>query len=172
MIPEGKREKREEKGPVILDVHLQKSVKRLSCLIEIYTFQVTNLKENYKFSQSVSFVVFYQILEIKSYIPLRWSLCCCFQGCIVNLSVIPGYTAVTGWNRETTNIELVSSVGRAPARYSRGHRFKTRPCQFFFIQPKMIKHVIIRMAGRWWDWWYQHGISHTVRICHEKVIWP
>ncbi len=60
--------------------------------------------------------------------PWRWSLGYQFPGSIVNLGVIPGYTAVTSWmasdwhpgtkiltNRETANIGLGSSVGRAPA---------------------------------------------------------
>ncbi len=83
---------------------------------------------------------------------LRWSLSCCFPGCIVNLGVIPGYTAVTGWtasdwhktpeqrywqNRETANMRLDSSAGRALACYSGGRRFKSRSSQFVFVQPKV-----------------------------------
>ena len=41
-------------------------------------------------------------------------------------------------NRETANIGLVSSVGRAPARQSGGRRFKSRSSQFFFVHPKFV----------------------------------
>ena len=39
-------------------------------------------------------------------------------------------------NRETANIGLVSSVGRAPARQSWGCRFKSRSSKFFFVYSK------------------------------------
>ena len=39
-------------------------------------------------------------------------------------------------NRETANIGLVSSVGRAPARQSGGHRFKSHSSKFFLVYPK------------------------------------
>ena len=39
-------------------------------------------------------------------------------------------------NRETANIGLVSSVGRAPARQSGGHRFKSHSHQFVFVHQK------------------------------------
>ena len=38
-------------------------------------------------------------------------------------------------NRETANVGLDSSVGRAPARQSGGRRFKSRSSQFFFVHP-------------------------------------
>ena len=41
-------------------------------------------------------------------------------------------------NRETTNIGLVTSVGRAPARQSGGCRFKSHSSKFFFVHPKFI----------------------------------
>ena len=41
-------------------------------------------------------------------------------------------------NRETANIGLVSSVGRAPARQSGGRKFKSRSRQLFFVDPKLI----------------------------------
>ena len=41
-------------------------------------------------------------------------------------------------NRETANIGLVSSVGRAPARQSGGRRFKSCSGQFFFVHPKLL----------------------------------
>ena len=41
-------------------------------------------------------------------------------------------------NRETANIGLVSSVGRAPARQSGDRRFKSRFSKFFFVYPKFI----------------------------------
>ncbi len=77
----------------------------------------------------VEVVVSFIVITIKSRIPLRWSRGCRFPGCIVNLGVIPGYTAANGcmasdWhprtkiltNRETANIGLDGSVGRAPVR--------------------------------------------------------
>ena len=42
-------------------------------------------------------------------------------------------------NRESANIGLVSSVGRAPARQSGGRRFKSRSSIFFFVYPKFIE---------------------------------
>ena len=36
-------------------------------------------------------------------------------------------------NRETANVGLDSSVGRAPARQSGGRRFKSRSSKFFFV---------------------------------------
>ena len=42
-------------------------------------------------------------------------------------------------NRDTANIGLVSSVGRAPIRHSRGRRFKSRSSNFVFVHPKFIK---------------------------------
>ena len=41
-------------------------------------------------------------------------------------------------NRETANIGLVSSVGRAPARQSGGRRFKSRSRKFFIVHPNLI----------------------------------
>ena len=42
-------------------------------------------------------------------------------------------------NRETANVGLHvgSSVGRAPARQSGGHRFKSRSSKFFFVHPNL-----------------------------------
>ena len=42
-------------------------------------------------------------------------------------------------NRETANVGLDSSVGRAPARQSGGRRFKSRSSQFFFVHPNLSK---------------------------------
>ena len=42
-------------------------------------------------------------------------------------------------NRETANIGLVSSVGRAPARQSGGRRFKSSSSKLFFVHPNFIK---------------------------------
>ena len=39
--------------------------------------------------------------------------------------------------RETANIGLDSSVGRAPARQSGGRRFKSRSSKFFFVHPNL-----------------------------------
>ena len=44
-------------------------------------------------------------------------------------------------NRETANIGLVSSVGRAPARQSGGRRFKSRSFNFFFVHPKIFQKM-------------------------------
>ena len=44
-----------------------------------------------------------------------------------------------GQNRETANVGLDSSVGRAPARQSGGRRFKSRSSQFFFVHPNLSK---------------------------------
>ena len=44
-------------------------------------------------------------------------------------------------NRETVNIGLVGSVGRAPARQSGGRRFKSRSSKFFFVHPKIILNI-------------------------------
>ena len=44
-------------------------------------------------------------------------------------------------NRETTNTGIVSSVGRAPARQSRGHRFKSCSSKLFFVHPKFIQKI-------------------------------
>ena len=41
-------------------------------------------------------------------------------------------------NRETANVGLVSSVGKAPARQSGGRRIKSRFSQFFFLHPNII----------------------------------
>ena len=45
-------------------------------------------------------------------------------------------------NRETANVGLDSSVGRAPARQSGGRRFKSRSSKFFFVHPNSsISHI-------------------------------
>ena len=41
--------------------------------------------------------------------------------------------------RETANVGLDSSVGRALARQSGGRRFKSRSSQFFFVHPNLSK---------------------------------
>ena len=47
-------------------------------------------------------------------------------------------------NRETANVGLNSSVGRAPARQSGGRWFKSRSGNFFFVHPKLnYYHYII-----------------------------
>ena len=76
---------------------------------------------------------------------------CLFPGCIVTWAwslakgqymvswLLTGAPEQRYWqNRETANIWLVSSVGRAPARQSGGRRFKSRSCHFFFVHPKCI----------------------------------
>ena len=42
-------------------------------------------------------------------------------------------------NRETADVGLDSSVGRAPARQSGGRRFKSRSSQFFFVHQNLSK---------------------------------
>ena len=44
-------------------------------------------------------------------------------------------------NRETANVGLVSSVGRAPARQSGGRRFKSRSSKFSLVHPNLSKNV-------------------------------
>ena len=44
-------------------------------------------------------------------------------------------------NRETANVGLESSVGRAPARQSGVRRFKSRSSQFFFVHPNLSKKL-------------------------------
>ena len=68
-----------------------------------------------------------------------------------NMGAIPGHRAVYGWmtsdwrpppppnkdidkNRETANIGLVTSVGRAPARQTGGRSFKSSSSQFVIVQ--------------------------------------
>ena len=45
-------------------------------------------------------------------------------------------------NRETTNIGLVSSAGRASARQSESRRFKSRLSKFVFVHPKFIMRKV------------------------------
>ncbi len=56
---------------------------------------------NYQFGFYFFFFFFFLSIllyfYLKSCIHLRWSLGCRFPGCIINLGVIPGYIAVTGW---------------------------------------------------------------------------
>ena len=49
---------------------------------------------------------------------------------------------------ETANIGLDSSAGRAPARQSGGHRFKSRSSKFFFVHPNLLKKSL-RFQGCW-----------------------
>ena len=50
-------------------------------------------------------------------------------------------------NRETANIGLASSVGRAPARQSMGRRFKSRSSQFFFVRPTQNILLLVLSVG-------------------------
>ena len=98
-------------------------------------------------TQSVSLVVYYMIF-IKSRIPLWCIPYCLFPGRIVTWAwslakgqymvswLLTGAPVQRYWqNRETANVGLDSSVGRAPARQSGGRRFKSRSSQFsLFIQ--------------------------------------
>ena len=60
-------------------------------------------------------------------------------------------------NRETANVGLDSSVGRAPARQSGGRRFKSRSSQFFFVHPNL------KLKKR-------NACLHAVRHAVEKKI--
>ena len=88
--------------------------------------------------------------------PYGASTYCLFPGCIITWAwslakgqYMVSWLLTSDWrppppqqrywqNRETANIGLVSSVGRAPARQSGGHRFKSRSSKFFFVHPKCI----------------------------------
>ena len=50
---------------------------------------------------------------------------------------VPFSNGLRWQNRETANIGLVSSVGRATARQSGGRRFKSRSSKCFFVHPKL-----------------------------------
>ena len=92
----------------------------------------------------------------KSCIPLWCIPYCLFPGRIVTWAwslakgqymvswLLTGAPEQRYWqNRETANIGLDSSVGRAPARQSGGHRFKSRSGQFsLFIQIYLKKKLI------------------------------
>ena len=57
---------------------------------------------------------------------------------IVTLTYSIGAPEQRYWqNRETANVGLDSSVGRAPARQSGGRRFKSRSSQFVFVHPNL-----------------------------------
>ena len=84
----------------------------------------------------------------KSHIPLRWSPGCRSPGCIViwmwslatlQLRVVWLLTGIPEQryrqNRDTANIGLDSSVGRAPARSFGGRWFESHSSQFF-VQPR------------------------------------
>ena len=79
---------------------------------------------------------------------------CLFSGCIVTWAwslakgqymvswLLTGAPEQRYWqNRETANVGLDSSVGRAPARQSGGRRFKSRSSQVFFVYPNLSKNV-------------------------------
>ena len=99
-------------------------------------------------TQSVSLVVYYMTFIKKSRIPLWCIPYCLFPGRIVTWAwslakgqymvswLLTGAPEQRYWqNRETANVGLDSSVGRAPARQSGGRRFKSRSSQFsLFIQ--------------------------------------
>ena len=86
------------------------------------------------------------------------------------LGVIPVYRAVYGWmtsdwrpsvfpswqNRETANIGLVSSVGRAPARQSGGRRFKSRSRNFVFVHPTKLSKNVPSQSPLWFITWYRY----------------
>ena len=103
-------------------------------------------------SQSVSLVVYYWYLYLKKLYPLWCILYCLFPGCIVPWAwslakgqymvswLLTGAPEQRYWqNRETAKVGLDSSVGRAPACQSGGHRFKSRSCKFVFVHPNLSK---------------------------------
>ena len=59
----------------------------------------------------------------KNCIPFGWSYYCCFPGCIVNLDVIPGYTAVTGWTCSDWLASVVSLTFHKPTSLCTGQQF-------------------------------------------------
>ena len=92
--------------------------------------------------------------------PYGASLYCLFPACSVTWAwslaqgqymvswLLTGAPEQRYWqNRETANIGLVSSVGRAPARQSGGHRFKTRSSKFVFVHPKYTTQKRLRVKG-------------------------
>ena len=82
--------------------------------------------------------------------PYGASPYCLFPGCIVTWAwslakgqyivswLLTGTPEQRYWqNRETANVGLDSSVGRAPARQSGGRRFKSRSSNFVFVHPNL-----------------------------------
>ena len=62
----------------------------------------------------------------------------CIHGTVTSLILPYMFRCPPEQNRETANIGLVSSIGRAPARQSGGRRFKSCSSQFFFVHSKLI----------------------------------
>ena len=60
-------------------------------------------------------------------------------------------------NRETANVGLDSSVGRAPARQSGGRRFKSRSSWFVFVHPNLSKICT-------------HAVSFPCGLLHVIII--
>ena len=90
-------------------------------------------------------------------------------------------------NRETANIGLVGSVGRALARQSGGHfSFKSRSSQFFFVHPKCITITVkvnLPVLGKVQSFIYhtviytyhsalQNDISFSIPVCKAKKRSP
>ena len=78
-----------------------------------------------------------------SYLALHWQ-----SPYFVNIFVqgVPVRSHDTKYwqNRETANIGLDSSVGRAPARQSGGCRFKSRSSKCFFVHPNLQINPVYR----------------------------
>ena len=67
-------------------------------------------------------------------------------------------------NRETANVGLDSSVGRAPARQSEGCRFKSRSSKFFFVHPNLSNSSSATFGDQYYrlkDLLYPKSITHT-----------
>ena len=99
----------------------------------------------------------------KSRIPLWCIPYCLFPGCIVTWAwsqakcqymvewLMTGAPEQRYWqNRETANVGLDSSVGRALARQSRGRRFKSRSSQFVIVHPNLLQNYIHTMQTNLW----------------------
>ena len=117
-------------------------------------------------TQSVSLVVYYMTFIKKSRIPLWCIPYCLFPGRIVTWAwslaegqymvswLLTGAPEQRYWqNRETANVGLDSSVGRAPARQSGGRRFKSRSSQFSLFIQIYLKSVPSQFP-LWFITWY------------------
>ena len=71
-------------------------------------------------------------------------------------------------NRETVNIGLVSSVGRAPARQSGGRRFESRSSHFCLFIQNLSKNVPSQFP-LWFITWYLFILFYLLIFYH---LWP
>ena len=70
-------------------------------------------------------------------------------------------------NRETANVGLDSSVGRAPARQSGGRVFKSRSCKFFFVHLKL--YPVSFPCGLLHDN-HEKNVKLHFAICAENIM--